>query len=218
MKVTNANFAVSEIDFKVNSAVSTMKLALEKLSSKPATVPDTGKVFQYLSITKTGLADNQLSGTATIKYSVTKLWLAANGVTPESVVLKRFVNGAWVELTTRLLSQDTVNAYYSSDSPGFSYFAIGVKSTPAVVTPPVSVTPPVTTPTVTPTPPVEPTQPAPVVAPAATNKTPPAAPTATSKKPSALLTSLIVIVLLLAVVFIIVNATKKKKPKYIHEQ
>jgi hypothetical protein len=52
-------------------------------------------------------------------------WFEDTGVAQGSVALYRLVDGSWVELPTSFLNADALNAFYSAQTPGFSYFLIG---------------------------------------------------------------------------------------------
>jgi hypothetical protein len=124
------------------------------------------------------------------------------------MVLKRFSNDAWNDLTTRLLSTDSKYAYYEAETPGFSYFAIGEK--PAVTASVPVPTTPAETPAEQPTeqqPPAE----TPAEKPSGQQQPPITGVKTTTKKPSALVTALIVVAVLLAIILIILGITRKRK-------
>jgi PGF-pre-PGF domain-containing protein len=129
MTINSDDFGIKEITFEVIDAAGNVRIEVIKLSGKPASVADIiGKVFRYLQIRSTNLADANIKGVVKIKFQVTKSWLAANGLDASSIVLKRYANNAWTDLKTTLLSSDDKYAYYEAESPGFSYFAIGTRT------------------------------------------------------------------------------------------
>jgi len=145
-KITNDDFGINEITLEVIDAAGNVRIEIIKLPGKPASVADIiGKVFKYLQIKATNLADANIKGVVKIKFQVTKSWLAANGIDASKIVLKRYVNNAWADLTTTLLSTDDKYAYYEAESPGFSYFAIA-EGTAVVPTAPVPKAPETQTP------------------------------------------------------------------------
>lgn len=210
MKVSSDDYGIKEITIEVNNPANSVKIVIEKLAGKPASVTQSieGKVFRYLNIKPTNLVDSNIKGVAKLKFQVTQSWLLANGVNADNVVLKRYVNGAWQDLKTKLLSKDSKYAYYEAETPGFSYFAIGEKSTaaPAPVTPPEE-QPPVEQPPAEQPPEEQPPVEQPPV------EQPPAEQPPAEKKPSNLANILVMIVVVLAIVLIIIAITRKRKPK-----
>jgi len=208
MKVVTDDFGVKEISINVINQANNVKIVIEKLAGKPASVTQTieGKVYKYLNIKLTNLDNANIKGMVTVKFQVTQGWLLSNGVKADNIVLKRYANGVWNDLKTILLSTDTKNAYYSAETPGFSYFAIGEKS----VAPPAPAQPPAETPAAEETPPAE--EPAAEETPPAEEQPPVEKPV--EKKPSALASVLIMVVILLAIILIILAITRKKGPKH----
>ncbi|MHB8163542.1 MAG: PGF-pre-PGF domain-containing protein [Methanoregula sp.] len=65
---------------------------------------------------------------ADIAFSVSRSWLDTHAVLPDQIVMMRYTDNQWVELPTRL-DQSLADRYqYVTTTPGFSYFAITVKS------------------------------------------------------------------------------------------
>ena len=73
----------------------------------------------------------------TIHFSVLGSWLRENHIDPANVVLLRSHDLVWAELTTMFDHESGDVYYYSSTTPGFSYFAVSEKRiTPADTTTP----------------------------------------------------------------------------------
>ena len=53
-------------------------------------------------------------------------------------MLYRYTNGNWEALATSMTSSDADNVNYQSETPGFSYFAVGNKEAAPAVAPPTS--------------------------------------------------------------------------------
>jgi len=122
----------SEIKIEVTKEQKSITITITKLDGKPAEVtktvtPSTGsiaaKVYQYLSVDARNLNSSEIKSSG-ISFMVEKSWLSANKINKTKVYLHRYVNGAWVKLATRYVREDGQNAYYTADTPGFSYFAI----------------------------------------------------------------------------------------------
>jgi len=125
-----AKVPVSEVNFISNTELLNAKITVTAIKTETATAAVgaiNGKVFQYLKIEKAGFGDNVFSK-ANIKFKVDKIWLTQNAVDKNSVALYRFEN-SWGTLTTTILSEDATTVYYSAETSGFSYFAIGEKTT-----------------------------------------------------------------------------------------
>ena len=129
-KITSDDFGIKMIIIQVNNQAQSVRILMEKLTGLPASMTQlvSSKVYRYLIITATNLGDSNINGTVKIKFQVSQSWLLTNGIDPSKMVLMRYVNGAWVNLKTTLLSTDTKFAYYESETPGFSYFAIGTRT------------------------------------------------------------------------------------------
>ncbi|TAJ44552.1 NosD domain-containing protein [Methanofollis fontis] len=72
-------------------------------------------------------ADTAAIGSAAIEFAVPTSWLDARGLTTDDIVLLRYVDGAWTTLPTTFVEEKNGFAYYSAETPGFSYFAIAVE-------------------------------------------------------------------------------------------
>jgi PGF-pre-PGF domain-containing protein len=136
-KITNEDLGLTQIIIEVNNPTQNVKIVIEKLAGKPATITKTinGKVFKYLQITKQNLDDTNLKGNVKVQFKVPYSWLLGNGVDPKNIALKRFANNDWQDLMTNLLSTDSRYAYFEAETPGFSFFAIGEKNVAAALTP-----------------------------------------------------------------------------------
>jgi PGF-pre-PGF domain-containing protein len=204
MKITNAELGIKQIIIEVNNPANNVKITVTKLPGKPASVTKniSGKVYKYLEIRKENLNDTNLKGgVIKISFQVPQSWLLSSKVEAKNIVLKRFTANEWQELKTSLLSQDSKNAYYETETPGMSYFAIAEKSaapTPAKVEP----TPaPAEEPVIT-TPPAE--------KPAAAEEKPPVT-TQKQGEMSVGLQILLVLVIFVAVALVIISTMRKRR-------
>jgi PGF-pre-PGF domain-containing protein len=114
---------VNNVEIKLNTEVSNVKVSVESLNAKPSEVsaPE-GEVFDYISIYLTNFGDEEVKE-AVIEFEVEKSWVQDNAIDPDTIVLQRYDAG-WVSLETSLESSDSGAYYYESVTPGFSYFAI----------------------------------------------------------------------------------------------
>lgn len=137
MKVSSDDFGIKQITITVKNPAQSVNIVIEKLPGKPASVTKsiTGKVFRYLKINAKNLDDSNLNGNADIDFKIPLSWLTSNGVEAKNMVLKRFNNENWQDLFTTHLNSDSAYAYFRAETPGFSYFAIGEKSSEPVAVP-----------------------------------------------------------------------------------
>ena len=130
MKDFNAETGIKEIQIEVNNEAQNVKVTVTKYAGRPAevSVSKSGKVYQYLQINATNLADKLDKATA--QFRVEKSWASSNNVDKEKVVVSKFdePNNKWNELTTTYSSEDSVYYYYDVELDSFSYFAISEKS------------------------------------------------------------------------------------------
>ncbi len=139
---------IEKIEIEVTNAVSNVEVTITRTFDQPANVAisaatETGeKVYTYLEIEKTNIEDKDIKNVK-ISFKVEKSWLTANNIDASTVVLKRYENGAWTELPTSQVSEDSTYIYYKATSPGLSVFAIAAKELPPTTT---TTLPPITIP------------------------------------------------------------------------
>ncbi|MDO8564118.1 MAG: PGF-pre-PGF domain-containing protein [Nanoarchaeota archaeon] len=125
----DSSYGIKSLEITVNNKVQDVKVTINKFNDKPSgAVTKGGKVYKYLEISATNV-DGKISS-ATINTVVSKKWVADNQLTKDKVALFRLVNSAWVELPTTI-TEEGDNYVLASISPGFSFFSIAEKVTPA---------------------------------------------------------------------------------------
>ena len=122
---------VTGIEITVKNAVSNVKITVEKLLTRPSSIPDVLdqifsagsnlKTFGYLSMS-VNIDDSNIDN-AKVTFKVDKSWLTENKVDKSSVKLARHHDG-WDSLPTEISSEDGDYVYYVATTPGFSTFAI----------------------------------------------------------------------------------------------
>ena len=80
-----------------------------------------GEVYQYLTLVPARYST--ITG-AEIVFSVPESWFAEHTLSPGAIALNRYANSQWNTLPTRILKTENGHVFFSSASPGFSYFAI----------------------------------------------------------------------------------------------
>ncbi len=130
VKNFDADVGVKEIKIEVNNEAQSVSITVTKHDGKPAAVSikKSGKVYKYLQIEATNLA-NKLDK-ATVTLQVGKSWLSSNSVDANSVALFRFDEsaGQWNELVTTYTGSEGDNELYEVELTSFSFFAVGEKS------------------------------------------------------------------------------------------
>lgn len=128
LKVRNGEIGVTEVSFTVDSYTPGPSLKVRKVETLPSSVKSfTGKAYKTIEISHTGLK-NHLAGTQTIKLKVEKSWLKSNSLGNSDVALFRYANDQWNQLNTTFDKEDETYAYFTAETPGFSYFVIGEKT------------------------------------------------------------------------------------------
>ncbi len=129
VSIKNGAIGVTEVSFGVPSTVWGAWVQVSKKEALPKSVTSfTGKVYRNLEITKGPALKDELVKDAKVEFKVEKAWLLENKLPKEAVALHRYTDGAWVQLTTRLVAlEDEAYVHYVADTPGFSYFVIGGK-------------------------------------------------------------------------------------------
>ena len=122
---------VTGIEITVKNAVSNVIVTVEKLLTRPSSIPDVLdqifsagsnlKTFGYLSMS-VNIDDSNIDN-AKVTFKVDKSWLTENKVDKSSVKLARHHDG-WDSLPTEISSEDGDYVYYVATTPGFSTFAI----------------------------------------------------------------------------------------------
>ncbi|MBD3203439.1 MAG: PGF-pre-PGF domain-containing protein [Candidatus Lokiarchaeota archaeon] len=85
-------------------------------------VEEIADAYKYVSVDAEKATDH--IDTAVIRFRVQNDWIESKQVQPENIVLMRYSGGAWKKLETEYEGSDAQDAYFSSYTPGFSYFAI----------------------------------------------------------------------------------------------
>jgi len=116
---------LTEIYIAVKNRVVSVTIVIEKLSQKPAdvSVEVSGKVYQYIKITKSNLEDENIQQ-GRMKFKVLKSWISSNNIDSNTISLFRYSNNVWNKLSTLKVSEDSNYVYFDAATPGFSYFAV----------------------------------------------------------------------------------------------
>jgi PGF-pre-PGF domain-containing protein len=134
--IVSNDYGVKKITFRVANTAQKVTATVEWFSVKPSSTAElNGQVYKYVQIGWDKLTPDQFSGDVKIEFKVPKTWLESNKLSPADIVLKRYVDNAWVSLDTVINRSTTLDVFYGASSPGFSYFAIGAKSSEQAIQP-----------------------------------------------------------------------------------
>lgn len=129
-KITNSDIPVTTIILTSGSQLSNVQLSVTKLNSKPLLLlkpsNEYTQVYTYLDIQEKNVDANKINNVS-ITFSVSRNWLQQNGLQSQNVVLLRWNNLKWNELSTSVVSSDEQKVLFMANTPGFSYFAIATK-------------------------------------------------------------------------------------------
>jgi hypothetical protein len=76
-----------------------------------------------------------------VRFRILKSWMADNGYGTADIVLSRYSNGVWTDLTTRLTNEGSAEYFFEADSPGLSVYvirAVKAAAAPSPATAPVT--------------------------------------------------------------------------------
>ncbi|MCF7872447.1 tandem-95 repeat protein [Candidatus Woesearchaeota archaeon] len=134
--VNNDNLFVTTIKFVANKDLSSVRMVITEVLNIEKQLQ--GNVYKYVSIDKQNM-DNEDFNSALINFKVAKTWLSSNKLKTSEIALYRLTD-TWSELPTTFVSQDGDYAYYTAETPGFSYFAVSIKGeTPGTTKPVVAI-------------------------------------------------------------------------------
>ena len=127
-----ASIGIESIMITPTENAANVKVIITKLANQPnGTISVDSEVLSYLEI-KAEALENKLSQ-AVINFQVNKSLLDEKNIKSGDVVLKRYVNGEWIDLKTEFIHENRTKVYYKAISPGLSYFAIASKTEKVLV-------------------------------------------------------------------------------------
>ncbi len=123
---------VKQIEVKVKNTVKNVIVEVKQLKELPKSVPKPpGLVYAYVEINVSS-GSNVEEGVIT--FNVSKKWLMEKGIDKNEIVLMKYINGRWITLETKVISEDNNYVYYQAKTPSFSVYAIGTKTTAKTTT------------------------------------------------------------------------------------
>ncbi|MCK5016603.1 MAG: PGF-pre-PGF domain-containing protein, partial [Candidatus Peribacteraceae bacterium] len=123
--IKEGNFSIGKITMKIKNELSRVVIDIKRIDKKPTSIPiePKGRVYQYIDISYENMSDNDMES-GSIDFKVEKEWIENNSVNYSTIILVRYSENDWERLSTRITGEDSSYMYYSSETPGFSVFAI----------------------------------------------------------------------------------------------
>ncbi|MBI4983311.1 PGF-pre-PGF domain-containing protein [Candidatus Woesearchaeota archaeon] len=132
--ISNGEIGITQVSFGVDKTVWGPWIKVEKKDSLPTSIGKfSNKAYKYIDVTKSPVLKDDLIKSGKIDFKVKKTWLSDNKLTKEQVAMFRYVENKWTELKTTVGNDDGTYVHYTAETPGFSYFVIGQKTTVAPV-------------------------------------------------------------------------------------
>ena len=123
--------AIVYLSFDSKKTAGKTTTIVEMLKNKSMLTPDApqGEVYSYLNIWvgNSGYANSKNIENAIVCFRVKKSWIEDQNIDQSSIILHRYSDKKWNELPTTLLREDDRYLYFTSETPGFSPFAITAK-------------------------------------------------------------------------------------------
>ena len=113
-------------DAKTNAGYITATVEVLRNASALVSYTASGEVYQNMNIWigLAGFATDQNIANPVIGFKISKSWVTENDIDKSTIKLNRYSSGAWNQLPTTKTNEDENYIYFSSETPGFSPFAI----------------------------------------------------------------------------------------------
>ncbi|MCK5722884.1 MAG: PGF-pre-PGF domain-containing protein, partial [Gammaproteobacteria bacterium] len=113
-------------DAKTNAGYIAATVEVLKNTSSLVSSAPSGKVYQNMNIWvgTGGYATENNIANPIIGFKVAKSWITENDIDEFTIKLNRHSSGVWDQLSTTKTDEDVSYIYFSSETPGFSSFAI----------------------------------------------------------------------------------------------
>ena len=130
-RFTHVKNPVIFVNITGNTSLGIITVSEEVLKSTSSLVksPPGSLVYKNFNIWvgTSGYATPKNIKEASIKFKVDNTWMGANNVKSSDIVLVKWNGNSWIELETRVLSEDDTNTFFEGKTIAFSPFAITVK-------------------------------------------------------------------------------------------
>jgi len=125
------NVGVDRVQLVAKKDLANVKVSIIKLKQKPEDIPlkirKNESVYQYLDIKLTDegeyLSENDIE-ILNFTFNVNVSWIVEKNIDKNTIILIRYHDGEWQNLTTRLLCENETHILYIAESEGCSTFAV----------------------------------------------------------------------------------------------
>jgi len=120
------------VSFDAKKTAGKITTIAEQLKGKSTLVSvlDSGEVYKYFNlwVGNSGFATEKNIENPVVCFKVEKSWLQDQKIDQSSITLNRYNDKKWSQLSVKLLKDDDKYLYFTSETPGFSFFAITGKA------------------------------------------------------------------------------------------
>jgi len=127
ISLNKPGLAMVKLNIAAAKDITNAKIKVKKLTQKPANITKvpSGKIYIYIEI-EHNINESAISS-LTIKFKVEKTWINSNNIDKRMIILMRYHNNTWQELSTKLVDENETYVYYEAQLTGLSVFAIVAK-------------------------------------------------------------------------------------------
>jgi len=127
--------SINSLTVTVGSDVQNLQVTVTPSDSLPSSIPvPDSVVYMFQEVTPYGVNDSNVER-VTYTFKVSKAWLEGQGYGTADVVLWRYNGTAWEQLPTTYVDEDGDYYTFTAESPGFSWYAIGIEKEATPETP-----------------------------------------------------------------------------------
>jgi PGF-pre-PGF domain-containing protein len=114
------------VGFDAKKTVGKTTTIVEQLKNKSTLELSEGEVYRYFNVWvgNSGFATEKNIENPVLCFKVEKSWLQNKSIDQDSITLNRYSNKTWEQLPVSLLKEDSKYLYFTTDVPGYSFFAI----------------------------------------------------------------------------------------------
>lgn len=131
MNELDQDIGIEKVQFTAKRNLSNIKVSIIKLKQKPEDIPlrlsRNKTVYQYMDIKLLSedeyVSDDDIE-TLTFTFKVDLTWIAENNIDKDTIILTRYHDGEWQNLTTIKLSENETCISFKAETPGCSTFAV----------------------------------------------------------------------------------------------
>jgi len=122
---------ITEVQFTATKNLTDVKVTVIELKDKPENISlrlkKNESVYHYLDIKLTSngeyVTEDDIE-TLTFTFKIEKSWITENNIDKNTILLIRYHDGEWQNLSTMLLSENDTHVFFEADTRGCSTFAV----------------------------------------------------------------------------------------------